>query len=99
MSAHIPINQVMRSKLLLGDFFAGPSWDRWKAVSRRRTVSAQRDRARHVHRGRRSVTTDQAGARVHRRCGARRWQGQHHIAGRNGAAVWFDPKGRLRPGE
>ena len=33
MSAHtsIPINQVMRSRLLLGEYFSGPSWDRWEA--------------------------------------------------------------------
>ena len=64
MTAHaaISIDKVMRSKLLLGNYFSGPSWDRWESLSQGRARhQAERDRTCHVHRGGRSVATDQAG--------------------------------------
>ena len=102
MTAHvaIPIHKMMRTKLLLGASFAGDSGIRGRPCQGCLRAPADRRRAGDLqHRRWWSRAADQAGERVGRHRRPTRWQGQRRCTARHHAAVSFNPKGKLRPGE
>jgi hypothetical protein len=102
MTAHvaIPIHKVMRSNLLLGNFFSGPSWDTWEAVLKAAhgiklnetevtAFTAVAGRSPPTKPVRELIITAGRGA------------GKDAVASLDvsHAAISFDPRGKVRPGE
>ena len=103
MNAHvaIPPHKMMRSKLLLGTSFAGDSWDTWEAVIKAAYALPLSDDERATFNtiaGGRSPPTKQVKELV---CVVGRRGGKDSVAAllATHAAVSFNPRGKLRPGE
>ena len=102
MSAHasIPIDKVMRSKLLLGNYFSGPSWDRWEACLK--AAHGIKLNATEL-----AAFTEVAGRAPPTKpvrefiAAAGRGAGKDAIISLDAthAAISFDPRGKVRPGE
>ena len=103
MNAHtsIPIDKVMRSQTAAGQLLQRPELGSVGELSQGRARhQVERDRTRRVHRGGRPVAADQAGARAFI-AAAGRGAGKDSIISLDAthAAISFDPRGKVRPGE
>ena len=103
MTGHvtIPIDKVMRHERLLGASFAGESWDTWQAVIKAAHALPLSDDERTIFNnvaGGRSLPTRQVKELV---CVVGRRGGKDSVAAllATHAAISFNPKGKLRPGE
>jgi hypothetical protein len=87
------ISDVMDSPKLLGSYFKGPSWDRWRAVVKAAFAEPMTGAA--IAAFREIADRDPPGQRVGR------GGGKDSVASlmATSAAVNFDPRGKLRPGE
>ena len=99
--AHIPIHKVMRSPLLLGASFAGSSWSTWETVVKAAHALPLSNDERAIFNtlaGGRAPPTKQVKELV---CVVGRRGGKDSVAAllATHAAVSFNPKGMLRPGE
>ena len=97
---HIAVSAAMNSELLFAPFFRGSSWDRWRSVLKafagESLTSDERELFRHV--AERDPPTKAARELV---AVAGRGGGKDSIASllATVAAINFDPRGKLRPGE
>jgi hypothetical protein len=96
----ISVSKAMSSQLLFGPFFAGPSWDRWKSVIKAtfgEPMTREEMELFHTVADRVPPPTRAKELVV---C-AGRGAGKDSIASLLAvmAAINFDPKGQLRPGE
>ena len=101
MTAHpITIDKVMRSKLLLGNYFSGPSWDRWESCLKAAhgIKLTETELAMFTEVAGRSPPTKPVREFV---AAAGRGAGKDSVISLDAthAAISFDPKGKLRPGE
>lgn len=101
MTAHpISIDKVMRSKLLLGNYFSGPSWDRWESCLKAAhgIKLTETELAMFTEVAGRSPPTKPVREFV---AAAGRGAGKDSVISLDAthAAISFDPKGKLRPGE
>jgi hypothetical protein len=94
------ISDVMDSPKLLGSYFKGPSWDRWRAVVK--AAFAEPMTGAEIAAFREIADRDPPGQRVAELvCAVGRGGGKDSVASlmATSAAVNFDPRGKLRPGE
>lgn len=99
-AASISIDKVMRSKLLLGNYFSGPSWDRWESCLK----AAHGIKLNETELAAFTAVADRSPPTMPVRelvIVAGRGAGKDSIISLDAthAAISFDPRGKLRPGE
>ncbi len=100
MSLGFTVSEAMNSELLFEPFFHGPSWDAWRAVIKAAFAEPMNDAELALFRS--VAERDPPQQRVSELvCACGRGAGKDSIASllATMAAINFDPRGRLRPGE